>query len=65
MKSSRPIEDRDYIKIYLKVSELDSAATDNIFPAASQCGNRPVYEARNMQHHALAQLQYLLKVMKF
>ena len=57
LKSGRPIEDRDYIKIYLKVSELDSPATGDIFSAASQCGNRPVYEARNMQHHAVAQLQ--------
>lgn len=56
LKSGRPIEDRDYIKISLKVSELDSPATSNI-PPASQCGNRgnrPVHEARNIQHQAVA-----------
>ena len=46
LKSGHPVEDRDYTKIHLKVSELDSPAN---ISAASQCGNRPVLEAEMQQ----------------
>ncbi len=46
LKSGHPVEDRDYTKIHLKVSELDSPAN---ISAALQCGNRPILEAEMQQ----------------
>ena len=42
LKSKRQVADRDYIKIHLKVLELDSPAN---ISATSRRGERPVYEA--------------------
>ena len=43
LKSGHQVADRDYIKIDLKVSELDSPAN---ISAASRHGKRPLYEAK-------------------
>lgn len=68
LKSGRPIEDRDYIKISLKVSELDlplpviSPLLRNVETAATAQFTKPgIYSIR--QSHNFN--QYLLKVMKF